>query len=996
MKQLFGFVLTFLFSVVSVQLPACTSKATPFVIDRPPFLYADSLWVDSVYNSLTPDERIAQLIMVRAHSDLGQWHIDKVVQQIKEYKVGGLAFFQGGPVRQAKLVNYYQSISKVPLIIGIDAEWGLNMRLDSTIKFPKQIKLGAIENDSLIYEMGAEIARECKRLGIHINFAPVLDVNNNPKNPVIGSRSFGDDPVLVAKKGYAYMAGMQENGIMPTGKHFPGHGDTDKDSHHLLPVINHSLAHLDSFELYPFKYCIDRNMAGVMVGHLNVPVLDSAEFSISSLSKKIVTDLLQKKLGFEGFTITDGLGMKAVANYNAAGEDAVNALIAGNDMLALPQEVPQSILAVKQAIAAGVLTWADIERHCKKLLAVKYWVGLNHYKSIKIEGLYEDLNSKEAKMLNKRLADASIGLLQNQNNLLPFRSLEKLQIASFSIGETQKSVFQKTLDLYKRMNYFSVNEGTSERVLNILVDSISKYECVALSIHTENSSNISQATIDFADKLMQKTNVVITFFSSPYSLNKFKNLELAKAVIIAYDNDSVSQSAAAQAIFGGIPFAGKLPVNILGFKNIEENKTDNFLYSKGTGISTQKIRLQYNSPEELNISPQKLSEIDILINDAIKSEVFPGCQILAAKDGKVFYYKSFGYHTYSKQEPVLNSDIYDLASVTKTTSTLACVMKLVSDNKINIDNKLSVYLTELDSTNKKNLIIRDILRHQAKLMSGIGFYKHTLDANGKPSPYIFDNIPSEKFSLQVAEGIYISPLYKDTVFQRIANSELLSKKEYLYSDLGFLLMGRLVEKQISTTIDKYVRETFYNRLGAETLCFNPTQYFDKNEIVPTANEPNFRKQLLHGYVHDEAAAILGGVAGHAGLFGNANDLAKMMQMYLQKGEYGGDRYISAKVLEQFCAAPSKSQRVKNRRALGFDKPFFKKNGKPVEDWLSETSFGHGGFTGTYVWADPATQIVYIFLSNRIHPNRDNDKIIKQGIRNKVHELIYEAVGVSSI
>lgn len=989
---LFVFILFIIYSPVS----GCISKAATNMDDKPPFFAADSTWIDSVYNTLTPDERIAQLIMIRAHSNLGQWHVDKVVQHIEDYKIGGLAFFQGGPVRQANLVNYYQSISKVPLIIGIDAEWGLNMRLDSTIRFPKQIKLGSVENDSLIYAMGAEIARECKRLGIHINFAPVLDVNNNPKNPVIGSRSFGDDPLLVAKKGYAYMAGMQDNGIMPTGKHFPGHGDTDKDSHHVLPVIKHSYERLDSVELFPFKYCIDRNMAGIMNGHLFIPALDTTSYTASSISKNIITGLLQDSLGFEGFIMTDGLGMKAVANYNEAGQDAVKALIAGNDLLVLPQDVPKSIEAIKKAITDSVLTWQDVEKHCKKLLAVKYWVGLNNFRKIETDSLYEDLNTKEAKELKRALAEASVGLLQNHKNILPFRYLDTIQIASFSIGQKEKTVFQNTLELYRQVDYFSVDEGTSEHVMNILADSIAKYEVVVLGVHEENPNRISKATIDFAADLAEKTNVILTVFSSPYSLNKFKDLPKASAVVIAYDNDSVSQSAAAQAIFGGIPFKGKLPVDVMGFEN-EKNKDKavKYLYPRGTGFKTKKIRLQYNSPKELFIDEKELSKIDTMIEKAINEHVFPGCQILAASQGCVFYNKSFGYHTYKKKQKVTNSDIYDLASVTKIMVTLAGIMKLTDERKIDIDNRISAYLTELDTTNKKNLIIRDILRHEAQLVPWMPFYMQTLNANGKLKQELYGSTLSDKFSVEVAENVFITPLYKDSVFFRIAQSKLLSKKKYRYSDLGFLLLGKLIEDVTNTSLDDYVRKTFYSKIGASTLVFNPLHIFDKKRIVPTANDLIFRKQLLHGYVHDEGAALLGGVAGHAGLFGNANDLAKMMQMYLQMGHYGGVRFISNEVMKEFTATPSRWKRRRNRRALGFDKPLFKSNGKPVEDWLSENSFGHSGFTGTYVWADPDNQIIYIFLSNRIHPDPENDKLIKQHIRRKVQEIIYEAAGAKT-
>jgi beta-N-acetylhexosaminidase len=970
-------------------------------------------WVDSVFNSLTPNERITQMFMVAAYPNKDQKHIDQLSQWIKEYKVGGIIFFQGGPVKMATLNNYCQKISKVPLLISIDGEWGLSMRLDSTINYPHQMMLGAIDDDELIYQMGADIARQCRRIGIQVNFAPDVDVNSNPQNPVINSRSFGEDKYMVARKALAYMKGMQDNGVLAVAKHFPGHGNTDQDSHFTLPVIYNTKALLDSLDLYPFKRLIANGIGGIMSAHLYVPALDSSANVPSSVSKPIISGLLRNKLGYKGLVFTDALSMKAVTDYFPSGILEPLCIKAGNDILLMPSDVPTALREIRCEIELGNIRQSTIDSACKKILAVKYFTGLNHYKPVNLNHLVQDLNSVASQLLRRKLTEASLTLISNKGNLIPFKNLDTLNMAAMVIGSDTLNNFQRTLNLYSEMKQFNINRDSLKcNKLNLYIDSLSKYNMVVVGICNTDFRNtknygINPTTIFFIDSLCQRTNVVLDLFGSPYNLWRFKNLKKIKAILVSYEDYEFTRDLSAQLLFGGIKATGKLPVTACS----------DFICKTGI-MTSEKIRMKYSWPEELGINRHKLDKIDSICNDAINRNVIPGCQVLVAKKGVVFYYKAFGHPTYDSKNNVKTTDLYDIASVTKVTSTLPVIMKLCEDGKIDIQAKLSDYLPELKKTNKKNMIIRDVLLHQARLKEWIPFYQNTIKptlkgeslfsktgsetypikftsnsyANKNISylPGIYSKTRSDSFPDQVADSMYIVRTYRDSILHLIDRSELLKKKEYKYSDLGFIYMYELAEKLTKQKINDYVYQNFYKSLGASTLGYLPLTRFDRKRIAPTENDRVWRKQLVQGYVHDPVAAMLGGVSGHAGLFSNANDLAKMMQMYLQKGEYGGKRYFSPETIDLFTSCPACNEG--NRRGLGFEKPEPNPaKESPVCRCVSLKSFGHTGFTGTMVWDDPETQVVYIFLSNRVFPDAVTNKLAELGVRGKIQRVISNAI-----
>lgn len=949
---------------------------------QPDFMKNEVKWVDSVFTSLSAEQRLAQLFMVAAWSNKDMKHVRQIDSLVSKYNIGGLIFMQGGPYRQAKLVNYYQSRAQTPLLMAIDGEFGLAMRLDSTPQYPRQMTLAAMQNDSMIYYMGRQIARECKNVGIHVNFAPVVDVNNNPENPVISMRSFGEDKTAVARKSYLYMKGLQDEHVLACAKHFPGHGDTDKDSHKTLPVLNHSATRMDTLELFPFRYLMERGLGSVMVAHMFIPSLDTTKNLPSTLSKKIVTGLLKEKLNFKGLVFTDALNMKGAADYNKPGMLDARALIAGNDMLLFSEDVPKAIEAIKKAIEDKEISQEEIDERCKKVLKAKYWSGLGEAKYAPTRLLEKELKGDASSLLNTKLAENSITLLQNKNGLLPLQNLDTLRIAEISIGATDRNMFSQNLQQYFKSDFYGIGHEEKKSVIDTLLKKVSAYNLLIIQFNRTNQkpeSNFgaSQQSFTLLDTLVRMKPSVAVVFSNPYICNKFYHLNEATAVIEGYEYNNYAQKAASDAVAGAIGVSGKLPVSTTFFK-------------RGSGVSIDKaIRLQQVAPVVLGIQKKKLDQVDSIALKGIEDKCYPGCVVLAAHKGKVFYYKTFGKYTYEGQDSVNTFTIYDLASVTKVASSALVLMDLAGRKKVDVNKNLQAYLPELKGSNKADIIIKEMLAHQAGLPAGVLNYQPTLNKDNSFKPGYYSKVRTAVYSNQVADSLFVRGDYADTIFKRIVTCKL-GKKEYLYSDLGYYFAKKIVEEITKMPLNDYVEKSFYSRMGLRNLHYYPLKYYAKDQIAPTENDLKFRKQVVRGYVHDQGAALNGGVGGHAGLFGNAFDMAALMQMYLNKGVYAGRRWLDSNTVKEFSQACLFCP--KNRRGLCFDKPETdEKKDSPVTKECSSMSFGHSGFTGTLVWADPANELVYIFLSNRVYPNADENKLAKSGIRGHIHKLFYEAI-----
>ena len=945
----------------------------------PPFLQnPNNSWVDSIIKNMTLDEKIGQLFMVAAYSNKDETSYQNVDKYIKDYKVGGLIFFQGTPQKQAELTNRYQAESKVPLWIGFDGEWGLGMRLDNTISYPRSLTLGAIDNPQLIYDMGKEFARQMKRIGIHINFAPDIDVNINPNNPVINDRSFGDNKFNVVRKSYFYMKGMQDNFLMACGKHFPGHGDTETDSHKDMPVLNQTKERLEAIELYPFSQLIRYGVSSMMVAHMNVLALDGAPNFPSTLSPKIVQNKLIDEMKFQGLIFTDALNMKGIQKYYPSGVAEVMAIQAGCDVLLFPDDVDKAIAGVRCAVLQdSIISEEVINQKVRKILLAKYWVGLNKYQPIKTEGIDADINSEQAKFLKYKLVENAITVVKDSDLIVPILNLQK-RIAHVGIGSSKATVFSSTLDKYTQIDHFFIPKDESLATFNTTLAKLKSYHLVIVDVQdmsrfAAKNFGITENSKTFLYQLNKQNKTILTVFGTPYSLKYFQDF---KNVIVGYNEEEEAESITAQIIFGARGADGFLPVTV-----------GKFHY--GDGVCTNSnMRLKYGRPIEVNMNSKTLSKIDAIVQKSIDDRIFPGCQILVAKDGNVIYEKAFGYHTYITDLPTKTTDLFDIASVTKVTATLPMIMKMQEQGKIDVNKKLGDYFTYPENSNKKDIVIKEMLCHQAGLPAWIPFYKNSLDSLGNPDTLWYSKKQDSVFSVKILDSLFLKKSFQDSVWNMIYNCGLSPVKDYKYSDLGYYLLKQLIEKAYNDSLQNVTRKYLYAPLGMNYTLYNPKwNGWNVNNIMPTEIEKNFRKSLLIGTVHDQGAALLGGVAGHAGVFSTANDLAKYFQLLLNDGTYGGYRYYQASTITNFTS----KQFAGNRRAIGFDKPTPIGQDGPTCDAASSQSFGHTGFTGTMAWADPKNGLVYIFLSNRVYPSADVNTLSKQNIRQKIQQVIYDAI-----
>jgi beta-glucosidase-like glycosyl hydrolase/CubicO group peptidase (beta-lactamase class C family) len=945
-------------------------------------------WVDSVFRTLSPDEKIAQLMVVRMSAidpaSHGTIFYDKEVDSaVRKYDVGGICLFQGGPHAQAARINNFQGIAKTPILFCIDAENGLGMRMDSVMGLPRQMMLGAMSDPSLVYQYGRLVGAQCRRMGIQVNYAPVVDINNNPDNPVINDRSFGEDKLKVAEYGVQYVKGLQDEGVMACAKHFPGHGDVSVDSHLDLPVINKSKAELDSMELYPFKELFNAGVGSVMIAHLYIPAIDNTPNQATSLSKQAVTKLLRKKLHYNGISFTDALEMKGVSKFYPDGDAAVQSLIAGNDMLCLPGDVAASLAKINEAINSKKIKWKDIDARVKKVLYAKYQYRLADHKLVDTTHLTEDLN-EGVKNMRRQVAENALTLLRNEDlTLFPIKGAKK--IAYIGMGLTGDNEFSRRMRAdYNAHVYFfdySLDSVKAAAALQLLND---RYDALVIGLHNyarfpARNFAISRPVVWLLQQLQEKNRSIVFAFGNPYAL---KNDCGARNLVACYEDDEITQGVAADWLGGKFTAKGVLPVTICeGFKS-------------GYGILPESRVLPVTDPLTLGLDPRQLSKIDTICKEAIDKQATPGCVVLVAKNGKIAYEKAFGYMSYDKTEPVYKETIYDMASCTKICATTMSVMKLYDEGRLDLQKTLGDYLPWVRGSNKDSLRIFDVLLHQARLNAFIPFYKETIDSarQGAPLPGFYVAKPDSTHSIRVAENMYMRNDWKDTLYARILQSKLGPPDKYVYSDNDFIFMGKVVEAISGMTLDEYVKKTYYDPLGMSSTGFKPREHFPLGRIAPTALEPIFRQQQLRGDVHDPGAAMFGGVAGHAGLFSDAYDLAILEQMLLNGGSLNGHTFLKKSTIDYFTAYHS----TISRRGLGFDKPE-KDNATRKEPYpclsASPEMFGHTGFTGTCVWVDPKYDLIFIFLSNRVNPVESNPKLSGLSIRGRIQEAVYQSMGI---
>lgn len=982
-----------------------TSSAQNVITTAEPLLVYKALqdedcrhWVDSVMNKLSFKEKVGQLFIYTIAPVDTKRNLELLREAVDTYKVGGLLFSGGKMQTQVDLTNRAQKQAKVPVMITFDGEWGLAMRLRGTPVFPRNMVLGCIRDNQLIYEYGREVARQCRQIGVQVNFAPVADVNINPKNPVINTRSFGEDPVQVADKVIAYAYGLEGGGVLSVCKHFPGHGDTDVDSHKALPVLPFTRERLDSVELYPFKKAIRAGLGGMMVGHLQVPAIEPIGGLPSSLSRNVVYDLLTDELAFKGLIFTDALAMKGVSGN---GNVSLQALKAGNDMVLAPRNLKDEIPAVLEAVEKGELSKEDIENKCRKVLTYKYVLGLKKKPFVQLSGLEQRVNSPQARDLIRRLNQAAITVLNNKNHILPLHADKAQRIALLEVGKPgETETLAKQMSRYASLSRFRLRPNQTEEENRRLRDSLATYKRIVIAVSEQRLAPYHPFFAKFAP---ESPAIYLFFTPGKMMLQIHRAVSDASAVVLGHSHNSDVQRQTADILFAKATADGRLSASLGG------------LFPTGAGVTITPESPSHFIPEEYGLSSALLKKIDTIALDGIQQGAYPGCQVVVLKNGHIMFDKAFGTYAGKGSPRVESTDIYDLASLSKTTGTLLAVMKLYDKGRFNLTDKISDYLPFLQRTDKKDITIREILYHQSGLPPWLPFYQEAIDkdsydgrlfsarkdaqhpvrigtatwANPKfkfKSEYI-SPVKTGDYIVQICDSLWLNRSFRKVIEEKIVETPL-KQKRYVYSDIGFILLGMLVEQLAGMPMEAYLQREFYGPMGLERTGYLPLRRFAKSEIVPSNKDRFLRKETLQGFVHDEASAFFGGLAGNAGLFSTAREVAHIYQMLLNGGEIDGKRYLSKETCQLFTTEVSKI----SRRGLGFDKPDMQDSKKGNCASVAPAGvYGHTGFTGTCAWVDPESELVYVFLSNRIYPDVTNRKLNQLHIRERIQEAIYGAM-----
>lgn len=941
--------------------------------------------VDSILKTMTVREMIAQLIWVPAWADAKGGNYRQVEELVEKYGIGGVIFFEGSRDLQVDYTSRISKVSRIPLIIAQDAEWGTGMRLKEIEDFPYQMTLGALQNDSLIYRMGAAVAWQCRDIGVNLNLAPVADVNNNPMNPVINYRSFGEDPEKVAGKALMYMKGMQDNGILACAKHFPGHGDTDTDSHTGLPVIRGDRSRFDRVELVPFMRLADEGIGAVMTAHISVPGLDASGLP-ATFSKKVVTGLLRQDIRFRGLILTDAMNMSGATMTFPSGVADAEALIAGNDIIEYSTDPVRAIDEIAARVERGEIPISEITDRCRKLLEAKMW--LESQKTLPGDTVpsVRGITSEAHPALVRDLYAGAMTLLENNDNLIPLGRIDRMRIATVSVNRLAMTEFQRMTDRYTNADHYFIDPANGEGARFIL-SKLKDYDVViagfcALEQKPAGLYGVTPGLNDLFRQIASLDRAAVIWFGNPYGIARLDMTKKPSAMLVAYQDNSYTQQVAVQVLFGAIGASGKLPVTI------------NESYPAGTGIKTPgNLRLQFGFPENAGLSSAKLvSKVDSIVRQGLDTLAFPGCQVLIARRGVVVLDKCYGFHLYDSTEAVTEYDLWDLASVTKVSAATPSLMLLEDRGVFDTDRTLGYYLPWFRFSDKGDMVLREMLAHQAGLKAWIPFWKSTLENDSTFRHGIFSDYSNRKFALPVTDSMYMNRHYLKDMFREIRDSPV-GEKKFVYSDLTFILAAEIIESLTDSTIDKFAPVNIYRPIGAFNITYKPLEKYPVGRIVPTEYDSLFRKQLLRGTVHDEGTAMLGGVSGHAGLFATGNDLLKLVEMYRRGGEYGGVRVLSSEVLRKYTTVQFPEN--DNRRALGFDKPLLGNDTIPPEEAYpctsaSPSSFGHSGFTGTFIWCDPEEEISYVFLSNRVYPTRNNSRLSDLSIRGRILQAVYDS------
>lgn len=915
-------------------------------------------WAETTLSAMNLEQKISQLF---CGSTYGTYAAEddpeyvRILDLVERFQIGGLMLHQGTPFSQLHLLNALQQHSRIPLWISQDLEWGAGMRVKRSTVFPSMMALGATRDPALAHAMARVIASEVHSLGVHQAYAPVADVNNNPSNPIINVRSFGETPDLVSKFAVATMRGLQDGGVVATAKHFPGHGDTAVDSHLDLPVLSVDLDRLRRVELPPFQALIDAGVKSVMVGHLSIPALKGDAGLPATLSNRVISELLRQEMGFDGLVVTDAMSMKGLANRFGEGEACVRAIQAGCDVLLMCKDPLAARRAILQAVKSGTLPESRIDESVHRILKMKEAAGL-HLKSVSdMAPITQCVAAQAHQVLSREIARRSITLLHNQGDLLPITQAPEniLCLAMSDTDDPDVAQFfeQKLKDRISPTVFASrlldLRSHASE--VQNAAETAANFDLIVLPCFFKVRAGSNQMAFSPHQKILFErlvrghVPVLMISFGSPYLT---AGLNQPDVHLACFSDCEASQLAAIDAVFGFAPITGKSPVTIPGSATF------------GAGQETRQVRLRPGHPLEVGMAADLSKQVDDLILSAIEAHIFPGAAVAIGRAGVLVKNQGYGFLTYESDVPVTTDSQFDLASLTKVIATTTATMALIDQGKLNRDDRVPSVLPEFAQNGKQDVTVFHLLSHTSGLPAYHAF--HTMGLTQRDQ--VIDAIMAEK--LEHPPG-----------------------SECVYSDLGMITLGLIVEKIVGTDLDTYLKNHFWNVLGMTRTGFRPVgkTEFDPR-IVPTEVDDVFRHALIQGAVHDETAFILGGIAGHAGLFSTSTDLAQFADMMLRGGTSHGTQLIDTATIAEFTTRIFPTGTC--TRALGWDTKTLD-GYSSAGQFFGPRSFGHTGFTGTSIWMDPDQQLFVILLTNRVHPSRAETR--HKEIRAQLADIAAQAI-----
>jgi beta-N-acetylhexosaminidase len=913
-------------------------------------------WADSVLTTLSLEEKIGQLFMPEWNGS--RMDAENLIRISKNFNVGGIAITGGSAKTVAETLATVRTSARVPVFTSLSADWGAGKTLDSAAIFTLPLLVSATHNDSLIYQYAALLAHQLTSLGINFNMVSLVVP---PPNISTDSLNFywGNSESLINKRLSVYRKGLAENGVLMGVQQVP------------LSLLQSPKEKDAATQAAVYQHLFRTGIAGILPISFNVPtsLKTKAQFDRLRVPKAIANVLtytqLEKQFQYSGLLFVRVPDLKTTSGKVRAGEPELFAFQTGNDVLVAPQNMLMAVRKIKKAVRREKNYQQQLDNSVRKILLAKQEAGLYKHNA-------SSFNTTHLALLKNKVLQSAATVVANAKNVLPLRLLENKTFASVAIGASSDNSFNRYLSHYAAVEEYTVALPQDSSVFQ----SLSSYQTVIAGIFPFSLS-WQENVVKHLKKLASQTNVIIVYFGSPTTLSAFADFE---TVIEAYTATPEMVHSVAQQIFGALPVTGTLPVDSKSFSALH-------------GISVNSLgRLSEGLPEEVGMNSEVLERIKSIAYQAIDTGATPGCRVLVARKGKIVYDRAFGWLTYENKTPVTEQTIYDLASITKVSATLQATAFMHEKGLLDINKKMSVYLPELKGTNKEDFIIKDILTHQAGLWPFLPFWADTMK-DSLHLPQFYANQPSQHFPHAVAHNLFAATAMKDSLWQWIIKSKVREKPprtpyDYRYSDMGFYMLQHLAEKMLNQPMEDFVDQHFYNPLGAYTLGYLPLLRFPSNRIAPTENDRLFRKTLLTGYVHDQGAAMHGGVAGHAGLFGTAYDLAKLGQLWLNHGTYAGMKYFDSETVNYF----SVKQYQNSRRGLGWDKSDFVNEAvSPTSKYASANTFGHTGFTGTCIWIDPDYELVYVFLSNRVHPDMTNNKLLTLNIRTRIHDVVYESI-----